>query len=162
MPGGKGAAVTKKKNTKTISSASANPSGRFSGRRLKPKQPLGSPVSNRLAHKNLIDSAVSKRVPVRRRKTPQHLTAATSILKAISNQRRLMILRELSHYDELSVKELEDILQNISQSALSQHLGRLRRAQLVKTRRDSQQIFYSIRGEEIQELLNTLDRLYKA
>ena len=38
---------------------------------------------------------------------------------------------------ERSVSELEAIIANLSQSALSQHLGRLRRANIVRTRRES-------------------------
>ena len=60
---------------------------------------------------------------------------STVILKAISNQRRLQILNHLSDGTERSVSEIEQLVPDLSQSALSQHLGRLRQAEIVKTRR---------------------------
>lgn len=54
--------------------------------------------------------------------------------------------------------ELERI--GLSQSVLSQHLSRLRRGGLVKTRRSAQTIFYSLSGNEAETVLTTLDRLY--
>lgn len=67
-------------------------------------------------------------------------------MKAISNMRRLQILNELAHGREKSVSELEKVVPDLSQSALSQHLGRLRRTNIVKTRRESQSIFYSVQS----------------
>ena len=61
---------------------------------------------------------------------------------------------------ERSVKELEAILKTLSQSALSQHLGRLRRAHILKTRRDSQMIYYSIRDEEVEKIMDFLIDIY--
>ena len=60
--------------------------------------------------------------------------AAAAFLKILANDRRLMILCELLK-GERSVSELEEIV-DLSQSALSQHLARLRRSHLVKTRRE--------------------------
>ena len=60
---------------------------------------------------------------------------------------------------ERSVGELERLV-GLSQSALSQHLARLRRDGLVKTRRSAQTIYYSLAGEEAREVLATLCRLY--
>ena len=65
----------------------------------------------------------------------------TSILRAIGNTKRLRILSELSDGQERSVSELENIIAALSQSALSQHLGRSRRASIVRTRRESQTIY---------------------
>ena len=70
---------------------------------------------------------------------------ASELLKAMSNQHRLMILCQLVP-GEKSVGELERII-GLSQSALSQHLARLRRDNMVKTRRVAQTIFYSLNGE---------------
>ena len=50
----------------------------------------------------------------------------------------------------------------LSQSALSQHLARLRRDGLVKTRRSAQTIFYSISTEEVTTILGTLYGLYNS
>lgn len=64
------------------------------------------------------------------------------LLKTLSNKKRLLILYSLGA-DEKSVT---DILAEVdlSQSALSQHLARLRHDGIVKTRRDAQMIYYSI------------------
>ena len=59
----------------------------------------------------------------------------TTVLRAIRNTKRLHILNELSDGQERSVSELESIMATLSQSALSQHLGRLRRANIVRIRR---------------------------
>lgn len=83
---------------------------------------------------------------------------ASALLKAMSNQHRLMILCQLSQ-GEMCVGELEEII-DLSQSALSQHLARLRRDKLVKTRRQAQTIFYSLDGEEAPSIIEVLYGLY--
>lgn len=85
---------------------------------------------------------------------------ASALLKAMSNEHRLMILCQLLH-GEKSVGQLERIV-GLSQSALSQHLARLRRDDLVKTRRSAQTIFYSLKGEEAAAVIGTLYTLYCA
>ncbi len=83
---------------------------------------------------------------------------ASSLLKAMSNEHRLLILCQLLH-GERSVGELERLI-GLSQSALSQHLARLRRDNLVKTRRQAQTIFYSLAGHEASAVISTLYGLY--
>ena len=83
---------------------------------------------------------------------------ASTLLKAMSNEHRLMILCQLQN-GERSVGELERLV-GLSQSALSQHLARLRRDQLVRTRRVAQTIFYSLHGIEATEVIRTLYGLY--
>lgn len=83
---------------------------------------------------------------------------ATTLLKALANENRLMILCHLDG-KEMSVTELNDCL-DLSQSALSQHLAILRRDGLVKTRRESQTIFYSLKGEEAKQVIRTLHTMY--
>ncbi len=85
---------------------------------------------------------------------------ASRLLKSLANDRRLLILCHLSE-NEKSVGELERLV-NLSQSALSQHLARLRRDNLVSTRREAQTIFYSIASAEAEVVLQTLYRLYCA
>ena len=85
---------------------------------------------------------------------------ASSLLKAMSNERRLLILCSLAE-GELSVGQMESIV-DLSQSALSQHLARLRQDGLVSTRRDAQTIYYSLRGDEAQTVIETLHRLFCA
>ena len=89
----------------------------------------------------------------------RNIDIAVKMLKALSNERRLMIVCELFK-GEQSVGSLEEII-GLSQSALSQHLARLRRDGLVKTRRDAQTIYYSLQGDEsLQKVLECLHELY--
>ena len=67
---------------------------------------------------------------------------ASDIFKALSNKNRLIILSGLLQ-GEMKVGDMENIF-GISQPTLSQQLARLRSAELVKTRRVSKEIFYSL------------------
>ena len=49
---------------------------------------------------------------------------------------------------------------NRERFALSQHLARLRRANIVKTRRESQTIYYSINDADVLRILRLLGHLY--
>jgi len=89
--------------------------------------------------------------------TDGNLDRASQLLKAMGNRRRLHILCLLA-VDERRVGELEELV-GLSQSALSQHLARLRRDGLVKTRRQAQTIFYSLAGPDVRAILAALDRL---
>jgi len=83
---------------------------------------------------------------------------AGQLLKALSNEHRLLILCRLSD-GEKSVGQLESMI-GLSQSALSQHLARLRRDELVKTRREAQTIYYSLVGEEATQIIDVLYGMY--
>ncbi|WP_206485215.1 metalloregulator ArsR/SmtB family transcription factor [Thalassotalea sp. G2M2-11] len=76
---------------------------------------------------------------------------AADLLKAMSNENRLLILCHLGE-KELSVTELNQFV-DLSQSSLSQHLARLRNDGLVKTRRVSQTIYYSIANHSVVRLI---------
>lgn len=82
----------------------------------------------------------------------------TSLLKAIANRHRLRIIRLLAE-KEYSVGELEKIV-GLSQSALSQHLARLRRDKMVTTRRSAQTIFYSLAGSLPRTLVESLTAVF--
>ena len=83
---------------------------------------------------------------------------AATMLKAIANESRLLILCNLEG-KELSVTELNDQI-DLSQSALSQHLAVLRKDGLVKTRRESQTIYYSLSDVRASKVIKTLHELY--
>jgi DNA-binding transcriptional ArsR family regulator len=51
---------------------------------------------------------------------------------------------------------------SLSQPAISHHLKKLRDAELVATRRDGQTIFYSLKGNNVAQVLEVLHRLYCA
>lgn len=83
---------------------------------------------------------------------------AVKLLKAVSNERRLLILCHLLE-GELSVGELNLKLE-LSQSALSQHLALLRRHKLVKTRKEAQTVYYSLNSNEVEALIGLMHKLY--
>lgn len=76
----------------------------------------------------------------------------------MSNERRLVILCHLSS-SEYSVNDLS-LKVGLSQSALSQHLAKLRRDGLVRTRREAQTVYYSVVDGEVSRILDTLHELY--
>ena len=80
------------------------------------------------------------------------------ILKLLSNHYRLMILCCLAD-NELTVGELNMHIE-LSQSALSQHLAKLREHGMVETRRVSQTIYYRIANPKIKELLAVLQQQF--
>ena len=87
-----------------------------------------------------------------------HAGEAADLMKALGNESRLMVLCALAE-GERSVSELnEDI--PLSQSALSQQLGRLRRENLVSTRRESQTIYYSLVPGPVGKVIHLLHDIY--
>lgn len=92
--------------------------------------------------------------------THSNLDKIVTLLKAMGNDNRFQILVYLAD-GERAVGELEDLL-DLSQSALSQHLARLRRDGLVSTRRDAQKIYYSIEDDRVVDMLNTLGAMHSA
>ena len=84
----------------------------------------------------------------------------TSVLRAMSNAKRTRVLNELSDGTERSVSELEGVIASLSQSALSHHLASLRRANIVRTRRESQTIYFSIDDSDVLRILRLLGHIY--
>lgn len=79
---------------------------------------------------------------------------AAKLLRALSNEHRLMILCRLGE-GELSVGEIQALV-DLSQSALSQHLAVLREQGVVATRREGQTIFYRLADEAAARVVATL------
>jgi DNA-binding transcriptional ArsR family regulator len=88
----------------------------------------------------------------------KHAAKAARMLKSLSNENRLMILCSLIE-GELSVGELNQRIP-LSQSALSQHLGYLRKQDLVATRRESQTIYYQLKGDDAIQIIQVLQTIY--
>lgn len=88
----------------------------------------------------------------------EHAADAAGLLRALGNEQRLMILCHLLS-GERAVGALQAELP-LSQSALSQHLAVLREAGLVDTRRQSQQILYSLVPGPAEQVLATLQTIY--
>lgn len=79
-------------------------------------------------------------------------------LKVLSNPDRLKILCVLKD-GEICVQQIES-LTNIQQPTLSQQLTLLRKANLVTTRREGKQIYYSIAEIKVLKLMQHLYQLY--
>ena len=83
---------------------------------------------------------------------------AAELLKSLANRNRLLILCALAE-GEASVSDLNGRV-DISQSALSQHLGVLRQRGIVRTRREAQTIYYSLSESSALSLIRTLHDIY--
>lgn len=81
-------------------------------------------------------------------------------LKILANPSRLLILCELNQ-GERSVSALEGAV-GLSQSALSQHLAKLRQSGIVATRRDAQTIYYSLADPRAVRMMGTLYEVFCA
>jgi DNA-binding transcriptional ArsR family regulator len=85
---------------------------------------------------------------------------ACALLKALANPHRLMIVCSLVD-GEKSVGALAQAL-GVRETLASQHLGLLRRDNIVTTRRDGQTIYYALRSGQARAVIETLSNLYCA
>jgi len=83
---------------------------------------------------------------------------ACGLLKVLGNPDRLLLLCQLTQ-GEYCVSELEALL-NIQQPTLSQQLGVLREEELVSTRREGKQIYYSMASKEALAVMTVLHELF--
>ena len=90
-----------------------------------------------------------------------HATEASRLLRALANAQRLRVLCLLLER-EMSVRQINEQLPDLSQSALSQHLARLREEGLVRTHREAQTIWYAVADGPAQHILTTLYGIYCA
>jgi DNA-binding transcriptional ArsR family regulator len=88
----------------------------------------------------------------------ENAAKATALLKVLANENRLMICCGLGE-DELSVGQLNQGLP-LSQSALSQHLARMREVGILRTRKEAQTVFYSVADPAVGHVINTLKTIY--
>ncbi|MCP4073102.1 MAG: helix-turn-helix transcriptional regulator [Hyphomicrobiales bacterium] len=91
-------------------------------------------------------------------KMENNLEEAASLLTMMSNAKRLLILCRLLE-GEKNVMELSQLV-GLSQSALSQHLAKLRGGKLVNTRRDAQTIYYSVSCDKVKAMVSVLYKIY--
>ncbi len=84
---------------------------------------------------------------------------ASALLRAVGNEHRILLLCLLSSEGEMTVSAMLEHVQ-LSQSALSQHLARMRDEGLVTFRRESQTLHYRIDNPDVEQLLATLKALY--
>ena len=84
---------------------------------------------------------------------------AATLLKAMSNPRRLLILCTLCGAPGTSAGELARTT-GLSPSATSQHLARMREEGLIDSTREAQRILYFIKNDAVLQLISTLKTLY--
>lgn len=84
---------------------------------------------------------------------------AAQLLKMLANEKRLLILCFLAVRGEMTVGELVVVVK-LSQSALSQHLAKLRADGLVDFRRTSQTLHYRVADPRALRLLQVLKEIY--
>jgi DNA-binding transcriptional ArsR family regulator len=84
---------------------------------------------------------------------------AAQLLKLLANENRLLILCRLVLARELSVNDLAEAV-GLSQSALSQHLAKMREEGVLATRRDAQTVYYRIADPNAARLLGLLKDIY--
>lgn len=88
----------------------------------------------------------------------RHSGEASELLSAMANRKRLLILCNLAR-GEMQVGALAEKV-DLSQSALSQHLAKLRGMHLVTTRREAQTIYYTLESAAVRQMLKALETLY--
>ena len=93
-------------------------------------------------------------------KLEENADQAAAILSLLANGKRLTIVGHLIK-EEMSVGTIARKVA-LSQSALSQHLAKLRSLNLVETRRERQTIYYSCKSESVRNLIGTLREMVEA
>ena len=88
---------------------------------------------------------------------PEIFVTGANILKAIAHPQRLCVINTLCEKERINVTDMQDCLGEV-QSTVSQHVSKLKAANIIVGRREGTNIFYSI---ENQELRNTLKELIK-
>lgn len=101
---------------------------------------------------------MTENVSIDARKMASAAQQASDLMKTLGHKDRLMVLCHLAS-GEKSVGELASLL-DIPQSPLSQHLARMRKESLVKTRREAQTIYYSISSGKAGRMVELMHELY--
>ncbi len=78
-----------------------------------------------------------------------------TLLKALANPTRLCIVRELLARGECNVSSMQHCL-GLSQSTVSQHLGRLRDMDIIRGERKGTEVFYRLVNQEAADIIKVL------
>lgn len=89
----------------------------------------------------------------------QGAAQAAALLRALGNEHRLLVLCLLLEHGEMTVGQLNAHIA-LSQSALSQHLARMREEGLIAYRREAQTLYYHSSRREIEPLIAALKAIY--
>lgn len=92
------------------------------------------------------------------RKFIDNAEKAAALLSILGNDKRLIIVKHILD-KEMTVGEIASKV-SLSQSALSQHLAKLRSMTLVETRRERQMIYYACRSQAVGAVLQTLEEIF--
>lgn len=86
------------------------------------------------------------------------VSEAAELLKIMSHQERLLVLCQLTQ-GEVGVGELQKV-SSLTQSAFSQHLTVLRKHGIIRARKESQQVFYSLADKKAESLITCLHSIF--
>lgn len=89
----------------------------------------------------------------------ENAAQAAYLLKQMANENRLLILCALAETPR-NVSQLNRLLPSLSQSALSQHLGRLRRGGLLRADAVGSSMVYSIADPRVLALMERMKELF--
>nr|WP_185265612.1 metalloregulator ArsR/SmtB family transcription factor [Halopseudomonas xiamenensis] len=89
----------------------------------------------------------------------QGVARATALLRTVGNERRLLVLCLLAGHGEMTVGDMLGQI-DLSQSALSQHLAKMREEGVVSYRREAQTLYYRIADPNVERLLALLKDMY--
>ncbi len=78
----------------------------------------------------------------------------SEILKAIASPVRLCILNRLSESEEMRVSDMQECIE-ASQSAISQHVRKLKDLGIVSLRKEGTSSFYSLKDEMVRQIVTT-------
>jgi DNA-binding transcriptional ArsR family regulator len=89
------------------------------------------------------------------------VVAASRILSLLGHEQRFLALYHLTVRKEMRVNEMVAVMK-IKQSAVSQHLAKLREEGLVTFRRDQQSLYYRIADARVPKLIALLQKTGRA
>ena len=106
-------------------------------------------------------SSVAKTLPADKsmNQLERKAAEAASLLKLLANENRLLILCRLASVGEASVGALTEAVE-LSQSALSQHLAKMRDENLITYRREAQTLHYRIANPDVARLIAALKAIF--
>lgn len=90
---------------------------------------------------------------------PDNFIAATETIKALAHPQRLCIVKTLCERDEASVTEMQGCLDE-AQSKVSQHLARLKAANIVVGKRKGNKIYYSLSDKKVLAVMGPIIQQY--
>lgn len=85
----------------------------------------------------------------------EQFNSKAELLKVIAHPVRLCIVKGLLEQGECNVSRMQNCLE-MPQSTISQHLGKLRDARIIKARREGVEVYYQLVDEEIKKIIQAI------